>query len=230
MGIVKFGLEITIAEGQCLWAMKHLLEEKVPVPEVYGWCKDGKDVFIYMELVDGVTLEDRWDSLSTEERIEICKQLDGMMKSLRLLEQDPDDKFIGHIGRQPLQDVIFECSPVVPGPFPTMKAYHDFFAFSTETPHPYRHFLPDNLPIAFTHGDLHRSNIIVSPIDAEGQPRVLAIIDWHQSGWLPNYWEFSKARWCVAIGEEWEAEYLPRFVEPCEWWDYWRYFILARGM
>lgn len=95
MGIVKFGLEITIAEGQCLWAMKHLLEEKVPVPEVYGWCKDGKDVFIYMELVDGVTLEDRWDSLSTEERIEICKQLDGMMKSLRLLEQDPDDKFIG---------------------------------------------------------------------------------------------------------------------------------------
>ena len=33
--IVKYGTTITIAEGQCLWSLTHLLPS-VPVPEVYG--------------------------------------------------------------------------------------------------------------------------------------------------------------------------------------------------
>jgi hypothetical protein len=36
--LVKYGKEITIAEGQCLWALCHFLPSQVPVPEVYvGW-------------------------------------------------------------------------------------------------------------------------------------------------------------------------------------------------
>ena len=67
--IVKFGFEVSIAEGQCLWALRRLLRDHVPVPEVYGWRQDGEQVFIYMELVAGVTLEERWESLSSEERV-----------------------------------------------------------------------------------------------------------------------------------------------------------------
>ncbi|KAL7271649.1 hypothetical protein RUND412_005572 [Rhizina undulata] len=72
---------VTIAEGQCLWAIRKLLHGQIPVPEVYGWCKDDNDVFIYMELVHGVTLEERWESLSGEERIEISEQLRSSSKS-----------------------------------------------------------------------------------------------------------------------------------------------------
>jgi hypothetical protein len=38
---VKYGTEVTIAEGQCLLLVHRKLSPDVPVPEVYIWCKDG---------------------------------------------------------------------------------------------------------------------------------------------------------------------------------------------
>nr|KMM66511.1 hypothetical protein CPAG_02850 [Coccidioides posadasii RMSCC 3488] len=58
MGLfVKWGANIMIAEGQSLYAVRHFLKGSVPVPELYGWRTDGGEVFIYMELVHGQTLE-----------------------------------------------------------------------------------------------------------------------------------------------------------------------------
>lgn len=93
--LVKYGKEITIAEGQCLWALRRFLPSQVPVPEVYGWCEDNGEVFIYMELVKGVTLEKRWESLSKHERKIVCDQLRAMLLALRNLQQDPKDQFLG---------------------------------------------------------------------------------------------------------------------------------------
>ncbi|KAI9676672.1 MAG: hypothetical protein M1829_002990 [Trizodia sp. TS-e1964] len=105
--LVKYGKDITIAEGQCLWALRRLLPGKLPVPEVFGCCYDGPDVFIYMKLVHGVTLESRWHSLSTQQRIEICEQSRGLVLELRYLQQDPQDPFLGHTNRLPLLDIVF---------------------------------------------------------------------------------------------------------------------------
>lgn len=91
---VKYGSEITIAEGQCLWAIRRTLPS-IPVPEVYGWRWDNDEVFIYMELIDGVTLESVWRDLDLEEKLDICKQLRPMLEDLRDLKQDPSDTFIG---------------------------------------------------------------------------------------------------------------------------------------
>lgn len=93
--MVKYGDDITIAEGQCLWALRRLLPSQVPVPEVYGWCEDNGEVFVYMELVKGVTLENRWESLSKQEREIVCDQLRTMLLALRNLQQDPKDQFLG---------------------------------------------------------------------------------------------------------------------------------------
>jgi len=93
--LIKYGWEITIAEGQCLWAIRHLLRDLVPVPEVYGWCQDGKDTFIYMELIQGATLEEWWPDMATRERQDICEQLRKMVDSLRTLRQPAHDRFIG---------------------------------------------------------------------------------------------------------------------------------------
>lgn len=92
--LVKYGRGVTIAEGQCLWAIRRLLSA-VPVPEVYGWCRDGNEVFIYMQLVRGDTLEERWETLTVEERVGVCEQLRQMVGALRGLEQDPEDRFVG---------------------------------------------------------------------------------------------------------------------------------------
>lgn len=116
----------------------------------------------------------------------------------------------GHIGRQPPQDVIFESEPTA-GPFSTVSTLHDWFTAmsigSGLQEHPLRSELSgfDGEPINFSHGDLHRSNILVS---AGGRPRILALVDWRQDGWLPAYWEFCKARWTTQIGDEWEVKCL----------------------
>ncbi|KAH1474010.1 hypothetical protein KXX06_006032, partial [Aspergillus fumigatus] len=79
------------------------------------------------------------------------------------------------------------------GPFATVRDFHDWFTFLHRKPmpdpysipvEPFRHDLPDDCAIKFTHGDLHRSNIIVTPTRPY---RILAVVDWEQSGWLPYF-------------------------------------------
>lgn len=143
---------------------------------------------------------------------------------------------LGHVGRQPLLDVIFtsSCSPTA-GPFTSVPEFHVWFTSTfgsrasepNRSPHPYRSNLPDDVTIVFTHADLHPSNIMLS---ASPNPRVLSIIDWHQSGWYPDYWECCKALWTSAIGGEWRCKYVPMFLDHQDCYDYWDYFVLARGV
>jgi len=77
--------------------VKRVLLEQVPVPEVYGWRVDGQDVFIYIEFIPGETLKERWDFLSVDEKTALCSHLSQIMESLRHVEQDPNDPFIGMI-------------------------------------------------------------------------------------------------------------------------------------
>lgn len=94
------------------------------------------------------------------------------------------------------------------GPFSSVTEFQDWFTFlcRRRMPDPYsipvepfRYQLPDNAAIKFTHGDLHRSNTIVTG----SEPRhVVGIVDWEQAGWLPEYWEARKARWTAHWTEE----------------------------
>ena len=104
------------------------------------------------------------------------------------------------------------------GPFDTVKEFYDWlsalikidkeihFADPSQIPDPWREFFPDSSRIVFIHTDLHPSNIMMSA-DASGQ--ILAIIDWHQSGWYPEYWEFCKAFLTSDLDGDWADEYIP---------------------
>ncbi|KAF1956561.1 hypothetical protein CC80DRAFT_535230 [Byssothecium circinans] len=65
--IVKYGTEITIAEGQCLLYIRKALRD-VPVPELFAWRKDDGQVFLYMELIEGITLEKKWETMGEEDK------------------------------------------------------------------------------------------------------------------------------------------------------------------
>jgi hypothetical protein len=143
---------------------------------------------------------------------------------------------IGNIVSGPLQDIIFDGLTV--GPFPDASTFNDWFTHPNwaQNPlsrplndiHPLRRGLPDD-PIRFVHGDIHRSNILIT---SEGQhpPRVLAIIDWHQSGWYPAYWEYCKARWTAEPGDEWVTKYIPEIIEArAEAYHSFNYFCLCHG-
>ncbi|OJD16947.1 hypothetical protein AJ78_02929 [Emergomyces pasteurianus Ep9510] len=191
MGLfVKWGANIMIAEGQTLYAIRHLLKESVPVPELYGWRTNGGEIFLSMELVRGQTLEKVWDSLSPDERTKVCLQLHTYISNVRCLRQDPQDPFIGNAR-----------------PLCTKSSRAD---------------LPDDCAIRFTHGDLHPSNIMVSQSEPS---RVISIIDWEQSGWMPEYWEARKAHCTAEFKGEWATKYLPMILHQYEstseaWWWY----------
>lgn len=109
--IVKFGRapQVRVDEGQCLWALRHALPKvPVPTPKVYGWTHDHGQVFIYMELVHGVTLAQRWGSLNEIERESICQQLRVMLSELRKVRHATSEFFLGMMtlwtGNKPTND------------------------------------------------------------------------------------------------------------------------------
>lgn len=117
------------------------------------------------------------------------------------------------------------------GPFVSVHEFHEWFTCLWRRPvpdadsiptEPFRHELSDDSSIKFTHGDLHGSNIIIS---AAKPYRVLAIIDWEQSGWFPEYWEARKAQLTINTFE-WSTEYLPMILDQYEStadpWDWYR--------
>lgn len=114
------------------------------------------------------------------------------------------------------------------GPFSSVTAFLDYLENSRGNlnldvvgRHPLRPRDPDREPIVFTHGDLDRSNIIVSA-PGDGATRILAIVDWHQSGWMPAYWEYCKALLGTPHGHEWE-DFLNTFLES-RYHDVYAYF------
>jgi hypothetical protein len=92
---------------------------------------------------------------------------------------------------------------------------------------PFRQGLPDNIDIKFTHGDLHRSNIILTN---SNPPRVAAIVDWEQAGWLPAYWEDRKAHLTADYEGDWSEKYLPMILHQyTDTWGPWDYYTTAMG-
>jgi hypothetical protein len=116
------------------------------------------------------------------------------------------------------------------GPFASVKEFHNWLSSLIKIgmeihwpdpsliPDSSRDLLPDDSPITFTHGDLHPSNVLVS---ADEPCRIVAIIDWHQSGWYLDYWEYCKTVFTAEPGEEWETEYIPRFIGVAKCYDAW---------
>lgn len=96
--LVKFGYTVRVEEALNLWMVKRSFGDKVPVPEVFGWRIDEEGiVFIYMELIPGQTLETRWESLSSIDKESVRSDLCGVISTLRELEQDPSDQYIGMV-------------------------------------------------------------------------------------------------------------------------------------
>lgn len=101
--IVKFGSHISTTEAINLWAMRRVFQDIIPVPEVYGWRvleQNGKTiVFIYMELIQGPTLEQQWSELSVIDKHTICSDLRDKVSCLRTLQDSELPQVIGKPSR-----------------------------------------------------------------------------------------------------------------------------------
>ncbi|KAJ5557209.1 hypothetical protein N7494_001124 [Penicillium frequentans] len=179
--IVKYGADTSVTEAETQHMVYKQLKGKVPVPEVYGWTENGGQVFIYMSLIKGETLEQRWVALNDMERMAVCKELNGMVKAWRSSEK-PDQVF--YVGNQPLSDIFLSGHRDLAGPFHGADAVQKFQNGCDIE-------IDGEVPVVFTHDDPVPPNILSSP---GTNPVVAAIIDWGQAGWYPAYWEYCKAR------------------------------------
>jgi thiamine kinase-like enzyme len=128
----------------------------------------------------------------------------------------------GSITRGPLLDRVFDRFPRT-GPFNTLNKFYDELERLPQQhlkPHqrykdPYLQSLPHDSSITFTHADVHPSNIMVSS-SRSGPPRVLALIDWGQAGWYPDYWEYCKMCYTTHWEDEWRKIWIPKMITPRE--------------
>ncbi|KAG5994853.1 hypothetical protein E4U43_003163 [Claviceps pusilla] len=239
--LVKMGYwyHVRFEEVQTLRAMRQVFaNNEVPVPEVCGWRKHGNMCSIYMSLIPGQTLDQAWPTLTNEDKGLICADLSRIVGQLRRLVQGPSGNcFVGSINGGTLLDRFFRFD-YEEGPFPTVKSFNDwFFAAATRQrpgpgkaidPGPYRHLLPDTGNIYFAHGDLTLTNIMIS--DGPAPRRISAILDWEQSGWFPEYWEYCKLLYAVDYEHGWRVDgWADKVMKPFpdEWelfaeWSLWR--------
>ncbi|KAH6645375.1 kinase-like domain-containing protein [Truncatella angustata] len=228
--VVKYGGNVTIAEAQTQVMVYERLNGQVPVPEVYGWAKDGDQRFIYMSLVEGDQLNTRWSDLSEGERQAVCQELRKMVEAWKAVEQDGDCRYLGCLGKRPFNEVCLKDYAALVGPFEGVDAVQQFHNVCGIEIH-------DEIPIHFTHADITPVNILLGP---GPQPKVAAILDWGQAGWYPMYWEYCKAHRVTLEPEDfdaasqnaWSERYLPLVVDPVDLEKYylpWLRFCLSKG-
>ncbi|KAF1847163.1 phosphotransferase family protein [Cucurbitaria berberidis CBS 394.84] len=220
--IVKFGPDISMTEAINLWVIRKVFQHLVPVPEVYGWRvleREGKprEVFIYMQLVQGPTLEQRWMTMSFDEKQTISSDLRAMVSYLRSFRDNESEQCIGSICHGSAPDRCLEGLPLLK-PFPARVVFHDWLSWlwrrhvpdPQSLEDPWRDLLPDDGSIVLTHGDLRPANIIVT---ATSPAKVVAILDWEQAGWYPDYWEYCKAMFTASYNGEWRG-WIDQFLDP----------------
>ena len=215
---VKYGRRVTVDEAISIWVVKKYFGGQVPVPEPYGWRVRQDHVFIYMELVPGMTLEQRWSDPDFKEKDEatVREQLNRILALLHQLPHESHNTFVGSILRGPLIDrVFYELPPA--GPFNNLEQFYIWMEFpqrllnpSQRYTDPYLESMPRDSAIVFSHADMHPKNIMVS---ASGLPHILAIVDWGQSGWYPDWWEYFKMCYTTHWERDWRNNWIPKIVE-----------------
>ena len=100
--LVKLGPNVKVSEAQCLWMIKRVFHDQVYCSRGLWLAVDERGyVFIYMELIRGQTLGDRLDDLDHLDKVALSDQLCDIVRTLRLLGQDPFNQYIGVLCSSP---------------------------------------------------------------------------------------------------------------------------------
>ncbi|KAF2800776.1 phosphotransferase enzyme family protein [Melanomma pulvis-pyrius CBS 109.77] len=198
------------------WFKTHGLTREFPSPEeVHALAP--KENLVPVKFVDLDLVVKFEPNVSTSEAIRELPVPEMILSRLRTLRQNESEQAIGSLSHSPSLDQVLEFRSLL-RPFLTVASFHDWLSWlwcrhdpdPQSVPDVWRQELPDNVPIVITHGDLHRSNIIVT---ATSPTRVLAVIDWEQAGWGPDYWEYCKAKVTAHYNKDWRG-WIDVFLEP----------------
>ncbi|KAK7681484.1 hypothetical protein QCA50_015576 [Cerrena zonata] len=185
----------------------------IPVPRVYASAEGYGRRFLLMEEIKGDCLENVWITLNDTQKDSIVQSLQSYISQLRSLSPPHGRKVCALNGEAVRDSRITSSGPV--GPFADEANFNDYLVqaaevFMDETTIPgIRARMREDHRIVFTHGDLAPRNIIVK------DGKVMALIDWEQSGWYPEHWELVKAMWCPMGKDDlsWDNRIIAMFSE-----------------
>jgi aminoglycoside phosphotransferase (APT) family kinase protein len=145
--------------------------------------------YLLIARLPGIPLSRCQHVLSDPEYEEIATQLRDYVTQLRSIrnEANPDMSICNTLGEAIRDPRIHSGDPI--GPFPDEAAFSQHLRFSDE---PSRR----GHKVLFTHADLNPRNILVDRARlSHGQHvwRVSGIVDWENSGYYPEYWDYTKA-------------------------------------
>jgi aminoglycoside phosphotransferase len=174
----------------------------VPVARVDRVGQRGDSGYILMSHIEGQTLADIWTSLPPKTQASIIQDLRGYIDEWRALRGD----YYGALGHQSCQDIFFKHFPMHQkskndyGPYKTRSEYNAGIKSALQMSRPPGttdkrdealllriESLKDPI-IVFTHGDLHRNNILVKDGKTSG------VLDWGFSGYSIKDREYYEAR------------------------------------
>ncbi|KAG8156826.1 hypothetical protein KVR01_013239 [Diaporthe batatas] len=146
-----------------------------------------------MEKIEGTPLDQVWDGFDDNTKSHLCQDIWTIVQKLQGIPRPAELLHIYQCSTDgtPSDDVLIKDLNSPPTHLLSDEAvrariYERYLYFNGRL---YEGTLPDMLPRSevsvFTHGDLTPRNIIV-----EGS-RVAGIIDWEDSGWFPDYWEYA---------------------------------------
>ncbi|KND92440.1 hypothetical protein TOPH_03162 [Tolypocladium ophioglossoides CBS 100239] len=214
--LVKYGADVTITEARTQMMVCEQLRSQVPVPEVFGWTEDGGQGFIYMSLIEGESLHERWGDMNETGR-RVARRILHRPVTLHWHADTTDKELLslGSFGEQPLNDIFLASHPELTGPFKGANVVQEFqYACGIE--------IRGETAVVFTHGDLVLPNILLSP---GPKPKVEAVIDWAQ--------RLDPKSFSDAMQEEWREKYLPMILDPVDdrsCYHPWLYFVLSKGI
>ncbi|TVY81813.1 hypothetical protein LSUE1_G002994 [Lachnellula suecica] len=213
--VMKYGDSVQISEARTLEFVRQ--HTSIPVPRVYAAYTYGPfeerdeewnskyDTYIFLDFVEGQTLEKEWGNLGEEEKLGVMHDLRGYLEQLRAV---PGGSYIGSLDDGPVMDPILENLPNK-GPFPSEDDFNATLVDAYSTTHkghikPYMSgMLAENKhTIVFTHADLRPDNIMIK------DEHVTGIIDWEMAGWYPEHWEFVKAFYICDWRNDWGTRLL----------------------
>ena len=193
----------------------------VPVPMLYfanyRHVEGREEGTLFMTLVQGFTLESKWNSFDDGIKNRICCDIWEMVKQLR---QTPSPASFSHLYQcgangSPSRDILLSDLRDPPAPIESddalrariLERYLHFNGGSF--PEKLSDHLPRSSTAVFTHGDLTPRNIMV---DDSG--RITGVLDWELAGWYPDYWEYANI-----MKPSKDRDWMKRMdqTKPCAW-------------
>ncbi|KKK13651.1 hypothetical protein AOCH_005112 [Aspergillus ochraceoroseus] len=170
---------------------------RFPAPRLYAMYHDSEQLFLIMQRNPRVQLDSIWPSLAPSEKDDIIAKLQRIFDAI----QHGDGKSLGP----------FSGEPAFVAGLTTRLAFTKKYLARV---------LQGHRP-TLTHGGVQQKNIMVventsRPNDQGGRSFDVVLVDWENSGWFPDFWEFFCASYPMIF--QWDEDWSWRVQEFVEVW------------